>query len=137
MPGLGRSPGEGNGSPLQCFCLENAMYRGAWWATVPGVTKSQAQLSSSSSSRNDVTFSVPSLVSCVPSLLAISFLHVSICQYFLVESMNWTMSGQDGGLDTTRGRQQRPYAYLLSELWVPSSQNSRRVSRVGLTELLQ
>ena len=34
IPGSGRSPGEGNGSPLQCSCLENSMYRGAWWATV-------------------------------------------------------------------------------------------------------
>ena len=34
--GLGRSPGEGNGNPLQCSCLENPMDRGAWWATSPG-----------------------------------------------------------------------------------------------------
>ena len=40
MPGLGRSPGEGNGNPLQCSCLENAMDRGAWQATVHKVTKS-------------------------------------------------------------------------------------------------
>ena len=39
-PRLKRSPGEGNGNPLQYFCLENPMDRGAWWATVPGVTKS-------------------------------------------------------------------------------------------------
>ena len=38
-PGLGRSPGAGNGSPLQCSCLENSMDRGAWQATVHGVTK--------------------------------------------------------------------------------------------------
>ena len=40
IPELGRSPGEGNGYPLQYSCLENPMDRGAWWATVPGVTKS-------------------------------------------------------------------------------------------------
>ena len=34
IPGLGRSPGEGNGYPLQYSCLENPMDRGAWWATV-------------------------------------------------------------------------------------------------------
>ena len=45
IPGLGRSPGEGNGSPLQYPCLENLMDRGAWWAAVNGVTKSRAQLS--------------------------------------------------------------------------------------------
>ena len=33
-PGLGRSPGKGNGNPLQYSCLENSMDRGAWWATV-------------------------------------------------------------------------------------------------------
>ena len=40
VPGLGRSPGEGNGNPLQYSCLENPMDREAWWATVHGVTKS-------------------------------------------------------------------------------------------------
>ena len=35
-PGSGRSPGEGNGNPLQYSCLENLMDRGAWWATVHG-----------------------------------------------------------------------------------------------------
>ena len=45
IPGLGRSPGEGNGYPLQYSCLENPMDRGAWWATVHGVSKSQTGLS--------------------------------------------------------------------------------------------
>ena len=40
IPGLGRSPGEGNGNPLQYSCLRNAMDRGAWQATVHGITKS-------------------------------------------------------------------------------------------------
>ena len=44
IPGLGRSPGGGHGSPLQCSHLENPMDRGAWRATVHGVTKSQTQL---------------------------------------------------------------------------------------------
>ena len=39
IPGLGRSPGEGNGSPLQDSCLENPMDGGAWWARVHGVAK--------------------------------------------------------------------------------------------------
>ena len=39
IPGWGRSPGGGNGNPLQYFCLEKPMDRGAWWATVHGVTK--------------------------------------------------------------------------------------------------
>ena len=44
-PGSGRSPGEGNGNPLQYSCLENSMDRGAWWATVHGVAKSWTRLS--------------------------------------------------------------------------------------------
>ena len=40
IPGLGRSPGEGNVYPLQYTCLENSMDRGAWRATVHGVTES-------------------------------------------------------------------------------------------------
>ena len=39
IPGSGRSPGEGNSNSLQYSCLENLMDRGAWWATVHGVTK--------------------------------------------------------------------------------------------------
>ena len=45
IPGSGRSPGEGNGNPLQYSCLENPMDGGAWWATVHGVTKSWTWLS--------------------------------------------------------------------------------------------
>ena len=41
IPGSGRSPGVGNGNPLQYSCLGNPMDRGAWWAAVHGVTKNQ------------------------------------------------------------------------------------------------
>ena len=51
IPGLGRSPGERNGKPLQCSCLENSMDRGAWLAIVHGVAKSRTRLS-------DFTFTV-------------------------------------------------------------------------------
>ena len=44
IPGWRRSPGEGNGNPLQYSCLENPMDRGAWWAAVDRVTKSQTRL---------------------------------------------------------------------------------------------
>ena len=44
IPGLGRSPGEGHGNPLQYSCLENPMDRGAWWAMVNRVAKSQTHL---------------------------------------------------------------------------------------------
>ena len=45
IPGLGRCPGGGHGNPLQYSCLENPIDRGAWRATVPGVTKGWTQLS--------------------------------------------------------------------------------------------
>ena len=45
IPRLGRSPGEGNGNPLQCYCLKNPMDGRAWQATVHGVAKSWTQLS--------------------------------------------------------------------------------------------
>ena len=45
IPGSGRSPGEGNGNPLQYSCLENPMDGEAWWATIHGVAKSWTRLS--------------------------------------------------------------------------------------------
>ena len=44
IPGPGRSPGGGDGDPLQCSCLGNPMDRGAWWATVHGVAKVRTRL---------------------------------------------------------------------------------------------
>ena len=66
IPGLGRSPGEGNGNPFQYFCLENPMDREAWWATVHGVTKSWTRL-------NDLTYweaGASLIVQAVKNLLA-------------------------------------------------------------------
>ena len=57
IPGSGRSPGEGNGNPLQYSCLKNSMDRGAWRATVHGVTNSRTQL-------NDFTLMVFPVVMC-------------------------------------------------------------------------
>ena len=51
IPEIGRSPGKGNGYPLQYSCLENPMDRGACWATVQGVAKDQTQLSDYSTPR--------------------------------------------------------------------------------------
>ena len=45
IPGSGRSPGDGNDYPLKYSCLENPMDRGAWWATVHRIAKSQTHLS--------------------------------------------------------------------------------------------
>ena len=59
VPGSGRSPGEGNGNPLQCSCLENPRDGGAWWATVHGAAQSRTRLkrlsSSSSSNSNSIS----------------------------------------------------------------------------------
>ena len=61
IPGSGRSPGEGNGNPLQYSCLGNPMDRGAWWATVCGVTKVRHNwaTNTSSSSQCQVCFPNP------------------------------------------------------------------------------
>ena len=55
IPGSGRSPGEGNGNPLQYSCLENPMDGGAWWATVHRVSKSRTRLSDFSHSLISIT----------------------------------------------------------------------------------
>ena len=47
IPGLGRSPGKGNGNPLQYSWLENPMDRGVWWAIVHGISTNQTRLSDS------------------------------------------------------------------------------------------
>ena len=52
IPGLGRSPGVGDGNPLQCSCLENPRDGGAWWAAVDGVAQSRTRLKRLSSSSN-------------------------------------------------------------------------------------
>ena len=69
IPGLGRSPGERNGNPLQYSCLENPVEGGAWWATVHGISKSQTRL-------NDFTFtySVNKYIKKVMLMLDIIFL---------------------------------------------------------------
>ena len=58
IPGSGRSPGEGNGNPLQYSCLENPVDRGAWWATDHGVAKSWARL-------RDLTLTLVMLQMCI------------------------------------------------------------------------
>ena len=61
IPGLGRSPGEGNGNTLQYSCLGNPMDRGAWWASVHGVAQSQTRLKRLSSSSSMDTRSLHKL----------------------------------------------------------------------------
>ena len=55
-PGWGRSPGGGHGNPLQYSCLENPIDRGAWWAIVHGVAKSQTSLKRQHSTAQDTNY---------------------------------------------------------------------------------
>ena len=59
IPGSGRSPGGGHGSPLQYSCLENPMDRGTWWATVHGVSQSQTRLKRLGSKQQQVSRIIP------------------------------------------------------------------------------
>ena len=54
IPGSGRSPGGEHGNPLQYSCQENAMDRGAWWATVHRIAKSQTQLKRLSTAQGNI-----------------------------------------------------------------------------------
>ena len=56
IPGSGRSSGEGNGNPLQYSCLQNPMDRGAWWAIVHEMAKSQTRLSNTAASLVSTTY---------------------------------------------------------------------------------
>ena len=56
IPGSGRSPGAGNGNPLQYSCLENPLDRGAWCATVFGVTKNQTLQATEHATNKDLLY---------------------------------------------------------------------------------
>ena len=60
ISGSGRSPGGGHGSPLQYSCLDSPMDRGAWWATVHRVAKSQTRLKQLSTHARTLTFNIKS-----------------------------------------------------------------------------
>ena len=79
--GLGRSPGGGNGNPLQYSCLENPMDGGAWWATVHRVTKNQTRLS-------DFTFTFTKAISWT-SLVAQTVKHLSTMRETRVQALGW------------------------------------------------
>ena len=85
IPGSGRSPGEGNGNPLQYSCLENPVDRGAWWATVHGVSKSWTRLSDLTSLSHCKLW--PLYVKLLFSLLGFNqnsfLLFVHTCTYFI------------------------------------------------------
>ena len=57
IPAWGRSPGRGDGNPLQYYCVENLMDRGAWWGPVCGVAKSRTHLSTYTYIHTEISFS--------------------------------------------------------------------------------
>ena len=69
IPGSGRSPGEGNGYPLQCSCLENPRDGGAWWAAIYGVAQSQTRLNRFSSSSSSVPLGASLVAQMVKNML--------------------------------------------------------------------
>ena len=77
IPGLGRSPGVGNGNPLQYSCLENFMDNGAWWATAHGATESQTWLKCFG------THTCRSLLSSAICIIEITFLTYFDCASFI------------------------------------------------------
>ena len=96
MPGCGRSPGGGNGNPLQYFCLENPMDGETWWATVHGVAKSWTQLS-------DFTFFY-------------SFSIFLVLQLFMLSSEDWKERTIIPGLERSpRRRHDNPLQYSCPE----------------------
>ena len=84
--GRERSPGEGNGYPLQCSCLENPMDRGAWWARVNGVTKSQTRLPRKENSLSSEQWNIERV--CITSQSMLKGKPISFSQFlfFLSES---------------------------------------------------
>ena len=73
----GRSPGEGNGSPLQYSCLENPMDRGAWWAPVHGVMKSWTRLKQLRTDRWNNTYTHYTYMIC--NISHVMYNHVCVC----------------------------------------------------------
>ena len=82
IPGSGRSPGEGNGNPLQYSCLENPMGGGAWWTTVHGVAKRRTRLSDFSHSLSEFfSYCIPQIQNfcLVLFIVSVSLLIFLIC----------------------------------------------------------
>ena len=87
IPGLGRSPGEGNGNPFQDYCLENPMDRGSWWATVHGVAKSRTRLSDFTSVHFRSNYLVSAVVNHVLTMcIYLIYLHLEKNKVF-----SWTV----------------------------------------------
>ena len=94
IPGSGRPPGEGNGNPLQYFCLENPIDRGAWWATVHGIAKSRTRLSNFTFSTSFLSIhkSIKYTYLCMYKHLCIVFLNftfLALKMFFILLKASW------------------------------------------------
>ena len=86
IPGPGRSPGEGNGNPLQYYCLGNPMERGAWWAIIHGVTKELDMTSTTKQQQQQNAFYYFN-----EATVPMSFKELSIIYDFI--SLHWFLNG--------------------------------------------
>ena len=114
IPGSERSPGEGNGNPLQYSCLENPMDRGSWWAAVHGITKSRTRLS-------DFTFTF-----FWASLLAQRLKHLPAMRETWVPSLGW-----EDPLEKEMAIHSSIFAWTIPWREEPGRLQSMRSQRVG------
>ena len=95
ISGLGKCPGEGNGSPLQCSCLENPMDRGAWWATVHGVGKNQTRLKLLSTEHQYLTHALQNAMSKKEATLP-SRVFLMLLLHSSIRSIRWSSNQEIG-----------------------------------------
>ena len=124
IPGRGRYPGEGNGNPLQYFCLEYPIDRGAWWATVHGVAKSRTWLSTLS-----LSVSLP-IVKCI-------YIYIIIVWGFPGGSEVKTSASNAGDLGSIPGQEDPLEKEMVTHCsifaWrIPWTEESGRLPSMGL-----
>ena len=117
IPGSGRSPGEGNGNPLQYSCLENPMDREAWRGTVHGVAKSQVWWSSTHTHTHTHTCSSPSwrhqtlsTAKAAPTSLPLRFYYNSTGRWSCDSAAGWHCCSLEA-------RNQREEGWLVNEVF--------------------
>ena len=116
IPGLGQSPGVGNGNPLQYSCLKNSIDRGAWWATVHGVTKSWTRLSTCACIHTHVTSDGLKPYTHI-NLIKHTFLERKRGEclvYFCAEMLEGTLASR--GRATTEGRKGQGIVMILRDI---------------------
>ena len=103
IPGLGRSPGGGQGNPLPYSCLENLMDRGAWQATVNGVAKSQTWLNTSTI-QNQINYNVNRIIQNLRELRSHPLCFKYFCTHELLQSAPSTRQSEQVFLSSTLDR---------------------------------